>query len=66
MIDAARAWASRVGASQIHLYALEDNHRAIAFYECNGWQYAGVESSYIGETPVVDRRYVIASFQSLR
>jgi hypothetical protein len=52
MIDAARAWASRVGASQIHLYALEDN--------------AGVESSYIGETPVVDRRYVIASFQSLR
>lgn len=59
MIEAVRAWALGLGETHVHLYTLEDNRRAMDFYERNGWQFAGVESSYIGETPVVDRRYVI-------
>ncbi|GAB2923801.1 GNAT family N-acetyltransferase [Paraburkholderia jirisanensis] len=59
MIEAVRMWALDLGETHLHLYALEGNRRAIDFYERNGWQFAGVESSYIGKTPVVDRRYVI-------
>jgi GNAT superfamily N-acetyltransferase len=60
LIDAARAWARQLGEKQMHLYTLEGNARAIAFYERNGWQRAGSVDGYIGETPVTDRRYVIA------
>nr|WP_081626994.1 GNAT family N-acetyltransferase [Bordetella sp. FB-8] len=59
MIEAVRAWAREQGETKVHLYALEGNHKAIRFYESNGWKFAGLESSRIGETPVTDRRYVI-------
>ena len=62
MIEAVRTWARTSGESRMYLYVLVGNHRAIDFYERNGWQYAGLESSYIGKTPVVDRRYVIDTF----
>lgn len=59
MIEAVRAWAREQRETRVHLYALEGNHKAIRFYESNGWTFAGLQSSHIGETPVTDRRYVI-------
>ncbi len=44
---------------KIHLKVLEDNERAIGFYEHNGWQLAGIETSRIGQTEVTDRIYAI-------
>ncbi|WP_347467209.1 GNAT family N-acetyltransferase [Burkholderia stagnalis] len=61
LIEAARAWAREIGENTLHLFALEDNASAIAFYERYGWQFAGTEASTIGKTPVVDRRYVLAA-----
>ncbi|MBN3820173.1 GNAT family N-acetyltransferase [Paraburkholderia sp. Se-20369] len=61
LIEAARAWTREIGERTLHLFALEDNANAIAFYERYGWQFAGTEASTIGETPVVDRRYVLAA-----
>jgi len=43
----------------MHLYVLDANARAIAFYERNGWGLAGPQASFIGTTPVIDRRYMI-------
>ncbi|WP_431822197.1 N-acetyltransferase family protein [Burkholderia sp. F1] len=59
LIQAARAWTREIGESRLHLFVLEGNASAIAFYERYGWQYAGTESSTIGATPVVDHRYVL-------
>ncbi|EKS9796515.1 MULTISPECIES: GNAT family N-acetyltransferase [Burkholderia] len=59
MIDAVRAWARTIGAHKVHLKVLEDNVRAIGFYEHNGWQLAGIETSRIGQTEVTDRIYAI-------
>jgi ribosomal protein S18 acetylase RimI-like enzyme len=59
MIDAVRMWTREQNQDLMHLYVLEDNARAIAFYERNGWRFAGTKSSYIDPTPVIDRRYVI-------
>ncbi|AFQ48271.1 GNAT family N-acetyltransferase [Burkholderia cepacia] len=59
MIEAVRAWARNIGADKVHLSVLAGNVRAIGFYEHNGWQFAGVETSRIGNTEVTDRIYVI-------
>ncbi|MGS0894155.1 N-acetyltransferase family protein [Burkholderia stagnalis] len=59
MIDAVRAWARTLGAGKVHLSVLEGNVRAIGFYERNGWQFAGTETSHIGRTRVTDRIYLI-------
>ena len=42
-----RATGGARGARQIHLYALEGNTRAIAFYERQGWTLSGVEDDEI-------------------
>ena len=59
MIEAVRAWARSIGVDKVHLQVLEGNVRAIGFYEHNGWQLAGVETSRIGQTEVTDRIYAI-------
>nr|WP_057924382.1 GNAT family N-acetyltransferase [Burkholderia ambifaria] len=59
MIEAVRAWARNIGVDKVHLSVLEDNVRAIGFYEHNGWRLAGVETSFIGRTEVADRIYMI-------
>jgi ribosomal protein S18 acetylase RimI-like enzyme len=59
MIDAVRTWTRERNQDLMHLYVLDDNARAIAFYERNGWRFAGTKASYIDTTPVIDRRYVI-------
>lgn len=59
MIEAVRTWTREQNQNLMHLYVLEDNARAIAFYERSGWRFSGTKSSYIDTTPVVDRRYVI-------
>lgn len=59
MIEAVRAWARTIGVDKVHLKVLEDNKRAIGFYEYNGWQLAGIETSRIGQTEVTDRIYAI-------
>ncbi|MEA3095857.1 MAG: hypothetical protein QOF74_97 [Caballeronia mineralivorans] len=59
MIGAVRAWTRERNQRLMHLYVLEDNVRAIVFYERNGWRFAGTKSSYIDATPVIDRRYII-------
>jgi len=59
MIEAVRAWAHTLGVDKVHLTVLEGNERAIGFYEHNGWQLAGIETSRIGQTEVTDRIYVI-------
>lgn len=59
MIEAVRAWARTIGAGKVHLQVLEGNVRAIGFYEHNGWQLAGIETSRIGQTEVTDRIYAI-------
>ncbi|RQT34271.1 GNAT family N-acetyltransferase [Burkholderia cepacia] len=59
MIEAVRAWARTLGVHQVHLKVLAGNERAIGFYEHNGWQLAGIETSRIGQTEVTDRIYAI-------
>ncbi|OXI24732.1 GNAT family N-acetyltransferase [Burkholderia sp. AU15512] len=59
MIEAVRAWARTFGVDKVHLKVLEDNERAIGFYEHNGWQLAGIETSRIGQTEDTDRIYAI-------
>ncbi|CAB3746844.1 N-acetyltransferase GCN5 [Burkholderia paludis] len=59
MIEAVRAWARTLGVDQVQLRVLEGNRHAIAFYEHNGWQPAGIETGRIGRTQVTDRIYVI-------
>ncbi|WP_268963704.1 GNAT family N-acetyltransferase [Paraburkholderia domus] len=59
MIDAARKWTKEQNQNLMHLYVLDANAPAIAFYERNGWRFAGIEAGYIDATPVIDRRYVI-------
>lgn len=59
MIEAVRAWARTIGVDKVHLKVLEDNERPIDFYEHNGWQLAGIETSRIGQTEVTDRIYAI-------
>ena len=59
MIDAARRWTKAQNQNLMHLYVLDANARAIAFYERNGWRFAGTQASFIDTTPVIDRRYMI-------
>ncbi|GLU34918.1 GNAT family N-acetyltransferase [Trinickia caryophylli] len=59
MIEEVRVWASGLPASRLHLLVLEDNARAIRFYERNGWQLLGTESCYLGKTLVADRVYTL-------
>lgn len=59
MIDATLNWARTRNQKLMHLYVLEANAPAIAFYERNGWRFAGKKAGYIGATQVVDRRYLI-------
>lgn len=59
MIDAARKWTREQNQNLMHLYVLDANARAIAFYERNGWRFAGTQASFIDTTPVIDRRYLI-------
>ncbi|WP_175955501.1 GNAT family N-acetyltransferase [Burkholderia sp. BCC0405] len=59
MIEAVRAWACTLGVDRVHLKVLEGNERAIGFYEHNGWQLAGIETSCIGQVEVIDRIYAI-------
>ncbi|MGU3776707.1 N-acetyltransferase family protein [Burkholderia metallica] len=59
MIEAVRAWARTLGVDTVHLKVLEDNARAIGFYEHNGWQLAHIETSRIGRMEVTDRIYTI-------
>ncbi|MCA8426965.1 GNAT family N-acetyltransferase [Burkholderia seminalis] len=59
MMEAVRAWARSIGAGKVHLQVLDGNVRAIGFYEHNGWQLAGIETSRIGPTEVTDRIYAI-------
>ena len=51
-------WARARGARQIHLYALEGNTRAIAFYERQGWTLSGVEDDEIAGIRAREQRYV--------
>lgn len=59
MVEAVRGWARNIGSDKVHLSVLDDNVRAIGFYEHNGWQLLTVETSYIDRTEVTDRVYVI-------
>jgi GNAT superfamily N-acetyltransferase len=59
MIDAARRWTREQNQNLMHLYVLDANARAIAFYERNGWRFAGTQASFIDTTPVIDLRYLI-------
>jgi len=59
MIAAVRGWTRERNQNLMHLYVLDANARAIAFYERNGWRFAGTKASYIDTTPVIDRRYLI-------
>ncbi|WP_176040927.1 GNAT family N-acetyltransferase [Burkholderia stabilis] len=59
MIEAVRAWARTLGVDKVHLSVLDGNVRAIGFYEHNGWQLSGIETSCIGQTEVTDRIYAI-------
>ncbi|KAF1039260.1 MAG: putative N-acetyltransferase [Burkholderia lata] len=59
MIEAVRAWARTLGVDTVYLKVLVGNERAIGFYEHNGWQLAGIETSRIGQTEVTDRIYAI-------
>jgi GNAT superfamily N-acetyltransferase len=59
MIDAARRWTKEQNLNLMHLYVLDANARAIAFYERNGWRFSGIKAGYIDTTPVIDRRYLI-------
>ena len=51
-------WRACARARQIHLYALEGNTRAIAFYERQGWTLSGVEDDEIAGIRARARRYV--------
>lgn len=58
MIRAVRDWARELGAAQLYLYALEGNWRAMAFYERQGWQWAGTKVEQMGGHTVNARRYI--------
>lgn len=57
LIGAAQDWARACGETQIHLYVLEGNTAAIAFYERQGWQFAGREPDHMGGIDVTALRY---------
>ena len=59
MINSVAKWTREGNHNLMHLYVLEANVNAIAFYERNGWRFAGTTAGYIDATPVTDRRYVI-------
>ncbi len=59
MIDAVRRWTRKQNQNLMHLYVLEGNLRAIAFYERNGWRFEGTKASFIDTTPVIDHRYLM-------
>ncbi|CAO3586814.1 unnamed protein product [Absidia cylindrospora] len=40
MMNAFKQWAKQVGAPQAYLLVLEQNNKAIQFYERDGWQFA--------------------------
>jgi GNAT superfamily N-acetyltransferase len=58
LIRAAQDWARACGETQIHLYVLEGNTAAIAFYGRQGWQPAGKEPDHMGGVDVTALRYV--------
>jgi GNAT superfamily N-acetyltransferase len=60
MIRAVQDWARDLGAAGLYLYVLEGNHRAIDFYERQGWQFAGTKADQLGGNTVTARRYVYA------
>jgi GNAT superfamily N-acetyltransferase len=57
LIGAAQDWARACGETQIHLYVLEGNTAAIAFYERQGWRPAGSEPDHMGGVDVTALRY---------
>jgi GNAT superfamily N-acetyltransferase len=58
LMRAARDWAREQGETQLHLYVLEGNRPAIAFYERQGWQFAGAEPDRMGGVDITALRYV--------
>ncbi len=58
LMRAAQDWTRAQGGTQLYLYVLEGNAPAIAFYERQGWRYAGAEPDRIGGIDVTALRYV--------
>lgn len=58
LLCAAQDWARAQGETQLYLYVLEGNAPAIAFYERQGWQYAGAEPDRMGGADITALRYV--------
>lgn len=58
LMRAAQDWARSQGEAQIHLFVLEGNAPAIAFYERQGWAFAGAEQDQLGGIDITALRYV--------
>ena len=58
LMDGVERWASELGETQLYLFVLEGNSRAMAFYERQGWRLAGIEAEQMAGLPVTARRYV--------
>lgn len=57
MMDAVEQWARELGETRLHLFVLEGNHRAMTFYERQGWRLIGIEPDEMAGIPVTARRY---------
>jgi len=58
LMRAAFDWTRTQGEKQLYLYVLEGNAPAIAFYERQGWEYAGAEPDHMGGADITALRYV--------
>ena len=58
LMQTVERWASELGETQLYLFVLEGNSRAMAFYERQGWRLAGIAADEIAGLPVTARRYV--------
>ena len=60
LLEAAKRWTHEQGADRLHLFVLETNRPAVAFYESRGWRLAGREDDTMGGIAVVALRYDIS------
>jgi GNAT superfamily N-acetyltransferase len=58
LMETVERWASELGETQLYLFVLEGNSRAMGFYERQGCRFAGIETEEIAGKPVTARRYV--------
>ncbi|KAF7721463.1 hypothetical protein EC973_004665 [Apophysomyces ossiformis] len=57
MMQAVIQWAKQQGVSQLYLYVLKDNNKAIRIYERYGWQFSGQEIHNLGGKDLNCLRY---------